>query len=86
MPTLFQALAPIKLQHLLKAQLFKSTAVGALAIGCVAAIGAIPGRRADRVIVRAMAVTIVITGAIIAIAGGRATKAWAVSFSLSRHV
>ena len=86
MPTLFQALAPIKLQHLLKAQLFKSTAVGALAIGCVAAIGAILGHLARRAIAAGMAATIVITGAIVAIAGGRATKARLVSFSLSRHI
>ena len=86
MPTLFQVLAPIKLQQPRKVPLFKSTAVGAPATGCVAGYGVILGHLARRAIAAGMAATIVITGAIVANAGGRATKARLVSFSLSRHV
>ena len=77
MPTLFQALAPIKLQQLLKARLCKSTVAGALAIGCVAGYGAILGHIARRATGHVTAATIVISGGIAtaAIAGGRATKA-----------
>ena len=80
MPTLFQALAPIKLQQLLKAPLCKFTVAGAPAIGCVAGYGAIPGRIARRATGHVTAATIVIIGGIgtTAIAGGRATKARAI--------
>ena len=67
----------IRLQIPQIAPLYRSTAALTPVIGCVAAIGAIPGLIADRAGARiTVAATIIMCGTI-AIAGGHATKAQA---------